>query len=230
MVIRNKKKTEGRQPMRENGPIDVTKERLLDEAEVLFAQRGFDGVSVREITKAARCNLAAVNYHFGNKKNLYVEVFRCRWVPRAKRLQEHFRKNLDTQDGASPPAVARALAGAFLVGPMSDKERQRHHQLMSRELGRPTEAFQLVAEEVMRPFFKELVQLLRADIKESGKEDLMLNLLSVFSLVLYFSFAKEAVSRITGRHYDQSFKKHLVEHIAEFVQNGFGQKNGRPAT
>ena len=133
--------------MAENGSIDVTKERLLDEAESLFAQRGFDGVSVREITAAARCNLAAVNYHFGNKKNLYVEVFRSRWVPRAKRLQDHFRKNMSVQGDISPGAVARALAGAFLIGPMSDEERQRHHQLMSREIGRPTEAFKLVADE-----------------------------------------------------------------------------------
>jgi AcrR family transcriptional regulator len=207
--------------MAENGPNDATKERLLDEAEALFAQRGFDGVSVREITAAARCNLAAVNYHFGNKKNLYVEVFRSRWVPRAKRLQEHFRKNMGTQNDPSPGAVARALAGAFLIGPMSDEERQRHHQLMSREIGRPTEAFKLVADEVMRPFFMELAQMLGAGLpKAKEKESLMLDLFSVFSMVMYFNFAREAVSRITGRKYDQSFKEHLVEHIAGFVQKG----------
>ncbi|MEJ2220434.1 MAG: TetR family transcriptional regulator, partial [Desulfobacterales bacterium] len=59
---------------------DHTRERILDEAESLFALKGYDAVSVREITGAANCNLAAVNYHFGNKRNLYLEVFRSRWL------------------------------------------------------------------------------------------------------------------------------------------------------
>ena len=58
---------------------ELTRERILDTAEVLFAQKGFEAVSVREITAAASCNLAGVNYHFGNKENLYLEVFRSRW-------------------------------------------------------------------------------------------------------------------------------------------------------
>lgn len=66
---------------------ELTRDRLLDEAEDLFAQRGFHAVSVREITKAAQSNLAAVNYHFGNKQNLYLEVFRSRWLPRASQIQ-----------------------------------------------------------------------------------------------------------------------------------------------
>jgi hypothetical protein len=75
----------------------------------------------------------------------------------------------------------------------------------------------------MRPFFKELAQMLGAGIpKATGKESLMLDLFSVFSMVMYFNFAREAVSRITGRQYDQAFKEHLVEHIAGFVQKGLG--------
>lgn len=55
-----------------------TKERILTAAEVLFAQRGFDGGSLRQLTSAAGVNLAAVNYHFGSKEKLVEEVFRRR--------------------------------------------------------------------------------------------------------------------------------------------------------
>ena len=103
---------------RENGAELLTKERILDTAEVLFAQKGYRAVSVREITSAARCNLAAVNYHFGKKENLYLEVFRSRWVPRATRIRESFRKALAGQDSPSPPKVVRALAQAFVEGPL----------------------------------------------------------------------------------------------------------------
>jgi len=53
-----------------------TRERIILTATELFAERGFEGASVREIAKQAKVNLAAVNYHFSNKKNLYHEVLR----------------------------------------------------------------------------------------------------------------------------------------------------------
>lgn len=55
-----------------------TKERILSAAEALFAQRGFDGASLRQLTAAAGVNLAAVNYHFGSKEKLVEQVFRRR--------------------------------------------------------------------------------------------------------------------------------------------------------
>ena len=76
---------------------DIPKERLLDEAEALFARKGFHAVSIREITSAAGCNLVAVNYHFGTKENLYLEVFRSRWMSRAIRLREYYDRSLASQ-------------------------------------------------------------------------------------------------------------------------------------
>src|SRR5687767_10607621 len=53
-----------------------TRERLLSTAERLFAERGLSKVTIREICKSARANVAAVNYHFNGKKGLYDEVVR----------------------------------------------------------------------------------------------------------------------------------------------------------
>ncbi len=60
------------------GSSTLTKERILGAAEVLFARRGFDGASLRQLTAAAGVNLAAVNYHFGSKEKLVEQVFRRR--------------------------------------------------------------------------------------------------------------------------------------------------------
>jgi len=57
-------------------PRDETRERLLDAAERLFCQKGFEATSIRDLTALAGCNIAAVNYHFGDKKRLYAEMFR----------------------------------------------------------------------------------------------------------------------------------------------------------
>lgn len=55
-----------------------TRERILGVAETLFARHGFAGASLRQVTAAAKVNLAAVNYHFGSKESLIEEVFRRR--------------------------------------------------------------------------------------------------------------------------------------------------------
>jgi AcrR family transcriptional regulator len=49
--------------------------RLLDAAERLFAENGYNGTSIRDLTSAADCNIAAVNYHFGGKDKLYIQMF-----------------------------------------------------------------------------------------------------------------------------------------------------------
>ena len=55
-----------------------TKDRILGAAEELFAQHGFGGTSLRQVSSRADVNIAAVNYHFGSKENLVTEVFRRR--------------------------------------------------------------------------------------------------------------------------------------------------------
>jgi AcrR family transcriptional regulator len=58
-----------------------TRDRVLDAAERMFAERGIDGVSIRDITRAAHANLAAINYHFGSKQELVAQIFRRRLAP-----------------------------------------------------------------------------------------------------------------------------------------------------
>src|SRR6056297_2025959 len=94
--------------------VDNTRERILDQAERLFAAKGYEAVSIREITGAAESNLAAVNYHFGNKMNLYLDVFRERWLERTRRIRENFSRQLDDKPRPSVPEIIGAMARAFL--------------------------------------------------------------------------------------------------------------------
>lgn len=77
------------------------KERLLDAAEQLFAQHGFDGVSVRDITEAARVDVALVSYHFGGKRELFASIFRRR----AERLNADRSTVLDRALEAARPGL-----------------------------------------------------------------------------------------------------------------------------
>lgn len=202
-----------------------TRERLLDKAEDLFAQRGYYAVSVREITSAARCNMASVHYHFNNKKNLYLEVFRSRWIPREQRIYEAFEKNFDCLDEPTPELIIKALAKAYLEGPLPDEEFKRHRQLIVRELNYPTEAFELVADQTLSLLFKKVYRLLEFFAPETVDEDnLSFDILSIFGIILYFNYSRPMVSRITGKSYDADFKARLIEQMVRFSSHGLSVK------
>lgn len=204
----------------------TTRDRLLKVAEKLFAQKGYDAVSVREITTTANCNLAAVNYHFGTKQSLYLQMFRERWLSMAQRILDCFEENLAGYGGdSSPDTIIRSLAEAFIKGPLTDEERLYHFQLMTRELIKPTEGFDLVVNEVVRLFFERLGQRLSVIFADTtDAECMILNILSIIAMINYFTVARTPVSKIIGRTYDESFKNRLVQHIVTFCLSGLPLK------
>jgi len=67
---------------------DATRERVLRAAECCFTEHGYEGSSLRQITQQAKVNLAAVNYHFSSKRELWLEVMQRRIAPlNAERLR-----------------------------------------------------------------------------------------------------------------------------------------------
>jgi len=90
---------------------------LLDVAEALFADRGYFGVSIREITEGAGTRLAAVNYHFGSKDDLFREVIgrRAAWLN-----HERLRLLKDHADVSRPEAGIRRIVRAFYL-PLLDR-------------------------------------------------------------------------------------------------------------
>lgn len=88
-----------------------TREKILDVAEVLFAERGIAATSLRALTKAADVNLAAVHYHFGSKESLLDAVLERHAEPaNAERLADLARL---TANGARPPV--EEILTAFVV-------------------------------------------------------------------------------------------------------------------
>lgn len=111
----------------------ATRGRLLDTAEELFANRGYHAVSMRDIARLAKVNLAAAGYHFGSKENLFTESLMRRMRP----LNERRLAQLSALEGrATPPSLADVLdtfARVMIEESLRDKATgSRLHRSLSR--------------------------------------------------------------------------------------------------
>jgi len=92
-----------------------TKDRILGAAEELFAQFGFTGTSLRQVTSRADVNIAAVNYHFGSKENLVNEVFRRRMDDMSAHRLAALEAAVQTTPGQLEPILAAFVEPALAL-------------------------------------------------------------------------------------------------------------------
>ena len=124
-----------------------TRLRLLAVAARLFAERGFAKVTVRDICKKARANVAAVNYHFGGKLGLYHEVLKAA-IQTMQATTEAAREAGDKQPA---DRKLRAYVEVFLHRVTGRGHDTWIHQFMLREMSDPTPALDMVIDQVIRP-------------------------------------------------------------------------------
>lgn len=92
-----------------------TKDRILGAAEELFAQFGFGGTSLRQVTSRADVNIAAVNYHFGSKENLINEVFRRRMDEMSGQRLHQLEQARSAHPGVLEPVLAAFIEPALAL-------------------------------------------------------------------------------------------------------------------
>jgi AcrR family transcriptional regulator len=135
-------------PVKMSEKSENSRTRLLDAAEVLFANKGFEKTTVRDITTAAHCNVASINYHFQNKDNLYKEVY----VRRVRQLRQARFAAIDQVTSRGREARLEELIGTYarsflepLVGTQSG---QAVMMLMTREMNEPRLPKEIFFEEI----------------------------------------------------------------------------------
>jgi AcrR family transcriptional regulator len=136
-----------------------TRERLLQAAMRLFAQHGFAKVTVRDICRKARANVAAVNYHFDGKRGLYEEVLET-----AIRTMQGATDEARAAGRERPPEAQLSTYIAIFLRRVFESRDSWIHQLMMRELADPTPALDLVVDQVIRPRMAYLLGIIAAII------------------------------------------------------------------
>ena len=168
--------------------VHTTKNRLLDAAEELFSENNFDDVSVRELAAAAEVNVAAVNYHFQGKENLYKEVILRRFVVHRNSTLAALDAALALAEGQPTVAeVISALAREHLQAALSEDHHMVYLSVITRELmANKTHAHEAFFREMIVPVFKAFSQALVAAQPSLKPDDLSWIIASVIGQIHHF--------------------------------------------
>lgn len=195
--------------------------RLLQAAERLFADRGLESTSIRDLAREAQVNVAAVNYYFGSKENLYLEALRHSFLC-ARHETTVFEQIAARARAAGTPQAGydgiREFIREFMYPLTYTDEAGCHLSLMAREMTNPTPALDVIIEEFIKPksrVIAELVAIARPDL--IGTERLVLTAISIVAQCLHYKMTQPVTLKLIG---ESRLTPELIErissHIADF--------------
>lgn len=194
-----------------------TRERLLGVAERLFADRGFKNVTVRDICASAHANVAAINYHFGDKMGLYREVLGL--------AIDQMRATTDAAREAGEGQTAEEKLRRFIiifVHRVLSSGSDTVHRLITREVHDPTPAIDTIVEQAVRPRIEYLTRVL-GDVMGCAPNDtrVMRCLASIQAQSIAYRY--NPIAERLGFSLDPKTPEQIqevAEHIADFSLAG----------
>ena len=211
-----------------------TRRSLIEAAGAVFAEAGFRNTTVREICQRAGANIAAVNYHFGDKEKLYTEV----WRYSHRCALEKYPPDLGAEKNASPAELLRAYIHSFLLRIFDKGRHAWFGKLISREMIEPTGALDLLVAEEIKPQMKHLAEIVRAILgQKASPETIELCAVSVVSQIVFYHHCQPAICRLMPHRKFEGEEIHeLAEHISQFslaaleqIKNRANQEKSRRA-
>ena len=202
-----------------------TEKRLLEAAGEIFAEHGYRAATVRQICEKARTNIAAVNYHFGDKEGLYMAVLRSVHRASAEKYPPHFGGS----PAAAPEQKLRVYVRSLLLRIFDEGRPGWHTKIMMREMIEPTRALDMLVEEGARPLHQELSSIVGELLGPAANDELVrLSVLSIVSQCVYYRRARPVITRLyPQQRYDSKEVERLTEHISQFsllALEGLGKK------
>ena len=193
--------------------LDTKRERIVDAAGELFAERGFDGTTVRDICEAANANVAAVNYYFGDKQRLYVEA-----VVRAHRWRMERVKLPEWTSETAPEQKLADFVKTFIRRVRSGPGDTWHTRLIMREIGNPSAACAELVQSSIRPQFEILLSILDELVPdETDTEKLRLTAFSIVGQCLFYHFADPVIRNLLSNDEYKALEiDKLASHITQF--------------
>jgi AcrR family transcriptional regulator len=205
-------------------PVSDTRRRLLEVAGEEFATLGYRNATIREICRKADANIAAINYHFGDKAQLYSEVLRYYSI---ESLQK-YPPNLGVTEGSSPEEKLYAFVRSFFLR-ITDRGRPSWYgKLIAREMMDPTHALEERARESMKPTFELLLEVVRQIAPRLSEDQLRISAMSIVGQINFHHNCRPAIEKIYPEQtYEPEDVERLARHVTDFSLAGLSELNAR---
>jgi AcrR family transcriptional regulator len=194
-----------------------TKERILHAAEDLFAQHGFAGTSLRQVTSRADVNIAAVNYHFGSKENLVHEVFK-------HRMDEMSDKRLSalSECVAKDPADLHGILLAFIQPALAltmDRHGASFVRVLARAYAEKNDGLRNFLSENYGQVLREFAKAIAVCLPQLSKEELYWRM-DFTAGALTYAMADFGLIRRQPGVTEKAHCEKAAQHLIAFAQAG----------
>jgi TetR/AcrR family transcriptional regulator, regulator of cefoperazone and chloramphenicol sensitivity len=192
-----------------------TRKRLLDVAGEVFAEKGFDRTTIREVCQRATANIAAVNYHFGDKRKLYAAAFDYSLTCADE--QPSLASNADK----SAEDRLREFIRRFLRRLLDPGRPSWHSRLLAREMSEPTGALEAMVRREIRPRYEVLQGIIQELAGEVPPRVIAKCAASVVGQMMHYHFARPVLKLVSPVYGDlEKHVEELADHVTRFSLAG----------
>jgi AcrR family transcriptional regulator len=224
MAVRTTRAVNGAAGASSEHAADATRGKLLDAAAEVFAEIGYRRATVREICARAGVNGALVNYHFGNKLELYAQMLqRMVSVAQIEAVRTALSQN------TPPEIMLREAIKARLRGVAAGDRSAWLFRILAHEIAEPTPAMTGIMNDVMRPLYSQLFEMVGTLIGlPAADEQTRLCAYSIMGQVVIYVLAGPFLARLwpdmkmTPEQMDK-----IADHIADFSLAYLRQERSR---
>ena len=193
--------------------LELTRDKLIDAAGEVFAERGYRAATIREICRRAGANIAAVNYTFGDKMGLYTEVLR-----HSVRAAQTAAMSAALDSSLSPEDTIRGVIRVRLMSLCKDARPDWHIRLVMHEFSHPTPAMGRVVDEGMRPIYDRVRKAVGKIIGlPPDHETTRLSVNSIVGQILFYTFSWPVLAHLQPElKLTPDQLERIAVHIADF--------------
>lgn len=195
-----------------------TTDRLLDAAERLFADHGYEGVGMRQLADEADVNLGAATYHFGSKEALFIETFMRRFRPtNAERLR--LLRDAEVEAGGKPLPVEKIVECLIRPPFESGREHPVFHLFVARNLFIPPPFLHTAIDEEFAPVIAVFIGALRRSLPELPEDLVHLRMMLAIGALLMFSVHARDLPRMNDKRVHEPLLREMVRFMSAGLQS-----------
>lgn len=196
--------------------MNTTRQKIIRSATKLFAKKGLNGTSVREISRKASVNLAAINYHFQSKEQLYREIVSHHFQRLVENIAQLDQQKIDDEESYIERFVEHNLDLLF----HGDRELEC---IVARELGTFSNQGHYLTQSFFQPALTSLTKRIQKGIagKRFRKVDPRLAALSLISMCLFCANKQSLLATTLGVDtLSDRFRARMATHVTELFLRG----------